>query len=84
MKTKKRPKSLIHTPNRDDEQPRPFHLGVPPGQVARFLELISCQRAINHDSYPEVHDLDFLIQLQLVRFQENPYFLTVCHSINPI
>ena len=25
-----RPKSEIYTPKRDDENPRPFHMGVPP------------------------------------------------------
>ena len=30
-----RPKSEIYTPERDDEQPRPFHMSAPPPSLPR-------------------------------------------------
>ena len=37
---KVRPKTKIYTPERDDEHPCPFHMGVPPGQELSITVII--------------------------------------------
>ena len=74
-----RPKSDIYTPKQDDENPRPFHMGVPPGMcIKSFVYRLSHVSHLETDSqrfdlvllaFPSFHSVDLLSVFRNVKIQ---------------